>query len=108
MLTRRSVRERQGHRSILEIAQFVHSAVCGSGDWYPTIDQDVQLITDVLTTWESPTSDWDGSVRSLLESTVIEYSSWKGKREAERNSNKRSCDDSSTHAHQAPPTESGG
>lgn len=49
---RQLTRMRQGFRSVTEIALDVHCANTGSGEWFSEYDEDVQLLKDILATWE--------------------------------------------------------
>lgn len=72
-MTRQEVRERQGERTLPGIALAIHGAVCGSGEWYTGIEQDVQLLRDAMATWQTPTSCFDQAVLNMLDDAVLEY-----------------------------------
>lgn len=73
-ITKVSIRQRQGNRSLLDIALTVHSTTTGAFE-RNLEDQieDVNLLKDTINSWEPNRCTFDESVFKLIQEAIIEY-----------------------------------
>lgn len=73
---RNQLREKCGDRNVPGIALDIHSAVCGSGEWYADIQDDVLLAMNIIRHWEPShehSKEFDDAVKAMLQAACNEY-----------------------------------